>query len=151
MPYNKTVIGKETTRLFIWIIFTSTMAFRTTSSSIVVHNSPRSFGNHYSKSLGARSSYFLHIILKLMDKQKGLIKSWSNICIVPSTTIKIIGQSCYHLPSLCTKTPSKDLFITSHSLPIMGTIQSLINLISTKWKIQQLETLLLDCLRFIQR
>ena len=65
------------------------MAFMMTSSPIVVHNSSQSFGNHYSRSLRSRSSYILYIILRLMDKQKGLTKSWNNIYIVPSTTIKI--------------------------------------------------------------
>jgi hypothetical protein len=87
------------------------MAFLTTSSPIMVYSSPRSFGNQYSRSLRSRSSYLPYIILKLMNKQKGLIKSWNNICIVPSTTIKIVGRSCYHLPSLLTTTPCKDLFI----------------------------------------
>jgi hypothetical protein len=127
------------------------MAFLTTSSPIKVHSSPQNFGNHYSRSLRSRLSYLPHIILRLMDKQKGLIKSWSNIYVVPSTTIKTIGRSCYHLPSLRTTTPSKDILSIVHSLPTMGTTQSSINLISTKWKIQQPETLLLDCLRFIRK
>jgi hypothetical protein len=134
-------------RDFLWIIFISTMAFLMTSSPIVVHSSPQSLGNHYSRSLKSRSlksrslksrslklrsSYLLHIILGLMDKQKGLIKSWSNICVVPSTTIKTIGWSCYHLTSLHTTTPSKDLLSRPHSLPTMGTTQSLISSTSTK-------------------
>jgi hypothetical protein len=135
----------------LWIIFTSTMTFLTTSFPIVVHCLPRSFGNYYSRSLRSRSSYLPHIILRLMDKPNGLIKPWSNICVVLSTTIKTIGRSCYHLPSLRTTTPSKDLLSRPRSLPTMDTTQSLISSTSTKWKIQQLETLLLDCLRFIQR
>jgi hypothetical protein len=135
MPCNKMVICEETTRLFMDKI-TSTMAFLMTSSPIVVHSSPLSFGNHYSRSLRPRSSYLPHIILKLMDKQKRLIKSRNNIYIVISTTIKTIGQNCYHLLSLCTTIPFKDLFSRSHSLPTMGTIQSLISSTSTKWKIQ---------------
>jgi hypothetical protein len=119
--------------------------------SILVHNSSWSFGNHYSRSLRSRSSYLPHIILRLMDKQKGLIKSWSNIYIVLSTTIKTIEQSCYHLPSLRITISSKDLLSRPHSLPIMGTIQSLISFTSTMWKIQQPKTLLFNFLRFIQR
>jgi hypothetical protein len=95
-------------------IFTSTIAFLTTSSPIVVHSSPRSFSNHFLRSLRSRSSYLPYIILRLMDKRKGLIKSWSNICDVPSTTINTIGQNCYYLPSLYTTIPSKDLLIKPH-------------------------------------
>jgi hypothetical protein len=127
------------------------MAFLTTSSPIVVHSSPWSLCNHYLRSLRSISSYLPHIILKLIDKHEGLIKSWSNICVVPSTTIKRIWQSCYRLPSLRTTTPSKDLLIKPHSLSTIGIIQSLINSTSTKWIIQQPETLLLNYLRFIQR
>jgi hypothetical protein len=105
----------------LWIIFTNTMDFLTISSLIVVYNSPQSSGNHYSRSLRSRSSYLPHIILRLMGKHKGLIKSWSNIYIVSSTTIKTIGWSCYHLSSLCTTIPSKDLLSIFHSLPTMGT------------------------------
>jgi hypothetical protein len=85
-------------RDFLLTILISTMVFLTTSS--------RSFGNHYSKSLRSKSSYLLHIILKFMDKQKRLIKSWNNICVVPSITIKTIGQSCYYLSSLLITIPS---------------------------------------------
>jgi hypothetical protein len=150
MPCNKMVICEETTRLFMDKI-TSTMAFLMTSSPIVVHSSPLSFGNHYSRSLRPRSSCLPCIILRLMDKPNGLIKSWNNIYIVPSITIKIIGRSCYHLPSLRTTTPSKDLLSRPCSLPTMDTIQSSISSTSTKWKIQQPETLLFNCLRFIRR
>jgi hypothetical protein len=104
------------------IIFTSSMAFPITSSPIVIHSSPQSFCNHYLRSLKLRSNYLPYIILRLMDKQKWLIKSWSNICVVPSTTIKTIRRSCYHFSSLLTTISSKDLFSKSHSLPIMGTI-----------------------------
>jgi hypothetical protein len=126
------------------------MTFLTISSLIVALSSLRSFGNHYSRSLRLRSSYLPHIILKLMDKQKGLINSWSNICIVSLTSIRTIGQSCYLL-NLHTTILFKDILSRLHSLPIMGTIHSLISSTSTKWKIQQLETLLLNCLRFIWR
>jgi hypothetical protein len=51
-----------------WIIFTSTMASLMTSFPIVVHSSPQSFGNHYSRSLKSRLNYLPHIILRLMDK-----------------------------------------------------------------------------------
>jgi hypothetical protein len=116
----------------LWIIFIITMAFLTRSPLIAVHSLPQSFGNHYSRSLRSRSSYLPHIILRLMDKRKGLIKSWSNICIVPSTTIKTIGLSCYHLPSLRTTLPSKDLLSRPHSLSTMCTTQSSISSTSTK-------------------
>jgi hypothetical protein len=118
----------------LWIIFINSMAFMTTSSPIVVHSSPPSFGNHYSRSLRSRSSDLPHIIFKLMDKWKGLIKSWNNICVVPSTVIKTIGQNYYHLPSLRITTPSKDLLSRLHSLPTMDTTQSSISSTSTKWK-----------------
>jgi hypothetical protein len=83
MLCNTTVTNSQVKKLqdFLWIIFISTMAFPTTSSSIVVHSSPRSFGNHYSRSLKSESSYLSHIILRLMDKQIGLIKAWSNISL----------------------------------------------------------------------
>jgi hypothetical protein len=110
------------------------MAFLMISSPIMVHSSPQSFGNHYSISLRSRSSYLPHIILILINKPNGLIKSWSNICIVASTTIKTIGWSCYHLPSLRATIPSKDLLSRSRSLPIMGTTQNSISSISIKWK-----------------
>jgi hypothetical protein len=153
IPCNKTVTSEETAKLFMDNIYKyhHIMAFLTTSSPIVINTSPQSFGNHYSRSLKSRSSYLPHIILRLMDKQKRLIKFLNNICIVPSTTIKTIGRSCYHLPSLHRITPFKDLLSRFHSLLTMGTIQSLISSALTKWKIQQPKTLLLDCLRFIQR
>jgi hypothetical protein len=150
MPCNKTVTGEETAILFMDNIY-KYHGFPDDIISDHVHNSPRSFGNHYSRSLRPRSSCLPCIILRLMDKPNGLIKSWNNIYIVPSITIKIIGRSCYHLPSLRTTTPSKDLLSRPCSLPTMDTIQSSISSTSTKWKIQQPETLLFNCLRFIRR
>ena len=58
----------------LWIIYTSIMAFLT-SSPIMVQSSSQIFGNHYSRSLRSRLSYLSYIIFKLVDKQKGLIKS----------------------------------------------------------------------------
>ena len=115
---NKMVVGEETMTFFMDNIYKFPLAFFTTSSPLVVHSSPQSFGNHYSKSLRSRSSYLPHIIFIFMDKQKGLIKSWNNICIIPSITIKTIGQSCYHLLSLYITIPSKDLLNRLHFLPI---------------------------------
>jgi hypothetical protein len=89
MPCNKTITCEETAKLFFDNIY-KYHGVLDKSSLIVVHSSPRSFGNHFSKSLRSRSSYLLSKIFRLMDKYKGLIKSWSNICVVPSTTIKTI-------------------------------------------------------------
>jgi hypothetical protein len=134
MPYNKTVTDEETAKFFMDNIY----KYHGLPDDIISNQGSQftsKFWQSLFKTLSSRSSYLPHIILRLIDKQKGLIKSWSNIYIVPSTTIKTIGQSCYHLSSLHT-TPSKDLFNRSHFLPNMDTIQSLINLTSTKWKIQ---------------
>jgi hypothetical protein len=70
MPCNNLIRWSQVKKLrdSLWIIFTNTMAFLTTSSPIVIYNSLQSFGNHYSRSLRSRSSYLPHVIIRLMDK-----------------------------------------------------------------------------------
>jgi hypothetical protein len=116
----------------LWIIFTSTMAFLSTSSPILKVKIKLSFAYHCQTD-------------GQIERDNQVLEKYLRC------TIKTIGQSCYHLLSLRTTTPSKDLLSRLHSLPTMGIFQSLISSTSTKWKIQQLEALLLDYLRFIRR
>ena len=67
IPSNKTVRGEETTRLLMDNIY----KYYGLLDDIISNcgsKSPRSFGNHCSRSLKSRLNYLLHIILKLMDK-----------------------------------------------------------------------------------
>jgi hypothetical protein len=150
IPYNKIVTCEETMRLFIDNIY----KYHDLLDDII-----SDCGSQFTLKFWQSLFKILKIKIKLSSvyhpqtdgQTKRVNQVLEQYLLVPSTTIKTIGRSCYHLPSLHRTTPSKDLLNRPHSLRTMDTIQSLIISTSTKWKIQQPETLLLDHLRFIRK
>jgi hypothetical protein len=83
MPYNKTVTSEETTRLFIDIIYKHHGLFDN-----ILFNRGSQFTSKYWQSLFKIFKVEIKFPSAYHPQTGGLIKSWSNICIVPSTTIK---------------------------------------------------------------
>jgi hypothetical protein len=116
----------------------------------VVHSSSQSFGNHYSRSLKSRSSCLsYHSQIDGQTERVNQVLEKYLRC-----TINYHQDNWTKLLPLAKFAYNNTIQRSIQQIPFfanIGIIQSLISSISTKWKIQQPETLLLNCLRFIRR
>jgi transposase InsO family protein len=121
MPYNKTVTSEETARFFMDNIY---------KYHGLSDNNISDRGSQFTSKFWQLLFKILKVKIKLSSayypQTDGQIKKINQVleqylrCTI--NYHQTIGQSCYHLLSLCTTTPSKDLFNRPHSLPTMGTI-----------------------------